>query len=45
MVPSDAKLGTDDPEDEAAQVEGQLSLDDEAAPAAAPEAPPEGAAG
>lgn len=29
VLPSDAKLGTDDPEEEAEQLEGQLSLDDE----------------
>lgn len=27
VLPSDAKLGTDDPEEEAAQLEGQLDLD------------------
>lgn len=26
VLPSDAKIGTDDPEQEAVQVEGQLSL-------------------
>ncbi len=27
VLPSDAKIGTDDPEEEAAQIEGQLVLD------------------
>jgi hypothetical protein len=29
VLPSDAKIGTDDPEEEAAQIEGQLALDDD----------------
>lgn len=28
VLPSDAKIGTDDPDEEAAQVEGQLTLED-----------------
>jgi len=28
VLPSDAKIGTDDPEQEAAQVEAQVELDD-----------------
>ena len=30
VLPSDAKIGTDDPDEEAAQIEGQLELGDEA---------------
>ena len=29
VLPSDAKIGTDDPEEEAAQIEGQLELSDQ----------------
>ena len=29
VLPSDAKIGTDDPDEEAAQIEGQLVLDEQ----------------
>ena len=29
VLPSDAKIGTDDPAEEAAQIEGQLVLDED----------------
>ena len=29
VLPSDAKIGTDDPDEEFRQIEGQLALDDE----------------